>query len=127
MKKEKYEIPIQLIDALKLPKKNMSEAVFYSVFYNLLHIETPVSLITAAFKRQKSTRLNFLNVREEAGEPARLYSRPRRMLMCRLPLITVQPLRDCAASTESMTFSSQTLSQRPSQAVQNMLGTDRRR
>lgn len=51
----------------------------------------------------------------------RRYSLPRRMLICRLPLITVQPLRDWAASTESMTFSSQILSHRPSQAVQNML------
>lgn len=53
--------------------------------------------------------------------------RPLRMLMCRLPLITVQPLRDWAASTESMTFSSpsHTLSQRPSQAVQDILETDR--
>lgn len=53
----------------------------------------------------------------------RLYSRPRRMLMSRFPLITVQPLRDWAASKESMTFSSHTLSHRPSHAVQDMLDT----
>lgn len=55
------------------------------------------------------------------------YLRPLRMLICRLPLITVQPLRDWAASTESMTFSSHTLSHRPSQAEQDILEIDRER
>lgn len=36
--------------------------------------------------------------------------------------MTVQPIRDWAASTESMVFVSQILSQSPSQALQNMLG-----
>lgn len=49
------------------------------------------------------------------------YLLPRRMLMCRLPLMTVQPCRDWAASTESIVFDSQTLSHSPSHALQNIL------
>lgn len=49
------------------------------------------------------------------------YLLPRRMLMCRLPLMTVQPCRDWAASTESIVLVSQTLSHSPSQALQNIL------
>lgn len=52
---------------------------------------------------------------------AHSYLLPRRMLMRRLPLITVQSFRDCAASTESMSFPSHTLSHKPSQALQNIL------
>lgn len=53
------------------------------------------------------------------------YLRPLRMLMCRLPLITVQSWRDWAASTESMIFSPHTLSHGPSQALQYVLESDR--
>lgn len=66
----------------------------------------------------ESDRKCFL---QEWSECTRSYLLPRRMLMPRLPLITVQSFRDCAASKESISFPSHTLSHKPSQALQNIL------
>lgn len=47
--------------------------------------------------------------------------------MCRLPLMTVQPCSDWAASTESIVLVSQTLSHSPSHALQNILQVGERK
>lgn len=85
----------------------------------VFHARGNVHVIRVILLAMRNSALIARDCRRRVLE--RGYLLPRRMLMCRLPLMTVQPCRDWAASTESIVLVSQTLSHNPSHALQNIL------